>query len=441
MAWLLMLVWGAFPVRAAEPESCLEPVPGILTLESAVGWALQYNPELAVFRQQRGSATAAVVIAETYPFNPILESKIRATTGPRDAGITNPVSNEHKLMLELEIRHQGRYRSEGAGAGLSRVDWEIAFQEVSMIVRVIRAFDTAIYRQEKLRLAEDVVRLNEEAADQIATLVKQARLRPPDLLVVRGEVADFRAQVAPARNALTIALNDLRVLLGVVDCHLELQGTLETPLPPLSCAELCELALDRRADLRARSSAVAEAEARLQLALADRYGNPIIGPDYEIDAANVSNIGIQVNLPFPVFNKRKGEILQREAERNRASLELRQTEILVRQQVQAALDRLASAETWARAYRDETLPTFTTLLEQMERLFAQNDPGTDVLRLIDIRRKLLKARDSYLDALWEVSQARADLAAALGDPRFVVFPCSSPPGEAKGASPEPISHP
>jgi hypothetical protein len=52
----------------------------------------------------------------------------------------------------------------------------------------------------------------------------------------------------------------------------------------------------------------------------------------------------------------------------------------------------------------------------MQQLFIKGDPGVDVLRVVDLRRKLLKARDGYLDALWEVTQARADVAAAVGDP-------------------------
>jgi hypothetical protein len=43
----------------------------------------------------------------------------------------------------------------------------------------------------------------------------------------------------------------------------------------------------------------------------------------------------------------------------------------------------------------------------------------DVLRVIDVHRKLLRARDGYLDTLWELRQAQADLAAALGDPALL----------------------
>jgi hypothetical protein len=39
----------------------------------------------------------------------------------------------------------------------------------------------------------------------------------------------------------------------------------------------------------------------------------------------------------------------------------------------------------------------------------------DLARVIDIRRRLLRARDMYLDALFEQSQAQVDLAAAVGD--------------------------
>jgi outer membrane protein TolC len=42
--------------------------------------------------------------------------------------------------------------------------------------------------------------------------------------------------------------------------------------------------------------------------------------------------------------------------------------------------------------------------------------------VIDIQRKLLKARDGYLDAQFELSQAQADLANAVGDPGKAIVP-------------------
>jgi len=111
--------------------------------------------------------------------------------------------------------------------------------------------------------------------------------------------------------------------------------------------------------------------------------------------------------------------MQRSAERGKAGLELHQTEVQVRQDVEAALARLEKARAWANNYEKQIIPNFRSSLERIERLFDL-DPTVDVLRIIEIRRKLLKARDTYLDALWEVTLAQADLAAALGDPSIII---------------------
>src|SRR5207245_6347743 len=102
--------------------------------------------------------------------------------------------------------------------------------------------------------------------------------------------------------------------------------------------------------------AMAEAEGRLRLEVANRYGNPNVGPAYEYDATRVNLIGAQITLPLPLFNRRRGEIEQRQAERVRAALDLRQAEIAVQQDVQAALDRLREARAWAGTYRSRVLP-------------------------------------------------------------------------------------
>src|SRR5262245_24729165 len=101
-----LLTWAVFTdssARAEAPEATPPPPPA-LSREAAVRWALEHNPDLMALRQQHGIAAAAVVIARTYPFNPVWEGKVRAAFGPESAGVTNSVSNEHKFLLDLEIR-------------------------------------------------------------------------------------------------------------------------------------------------------------------------------------------------------------------------------------------------------------------------------------------------------------------------------------------------
>jgi cobalt-zinc-cadmium efflux system outer membrane protein len=160
-------------------------------------------------------------------------------------------------------------------------------------------------------------------------------------------------------------------------------------------------------------------EARLKLEQANRYGNISVGASYGYDPTRINTIGGIISVPIPAFNRHNGEIRQREAERDRAVLELRQVEIDVVHDVEGALARMAAARRWAEMYRTTILPELKTAVESIEKLFRADEPGVDLLRLIDVHRKLLRARDGYLDAQWELRQAQADLAAALGDPALL----------------------
>src|SRR6516225_7476017 len=114
----------ASPVCAQIRPSSHDSTVQVLTLEQSVSWALQHNPELAVFRQQRGIASAGVVIAKTYPFNPVWGSAVLGVSpSPGDNTVTNRVFNQHTLTQEVEVRGQGGIRRNAAAATLSRVEW------------------------------------------------------------------------------------------------------------------------------------------------------------------------------------------------------------------------------------------------------------------------------------------------------------------------------
>jgi cobalt-zinc-cadmium efflux system outer membrane protein len=438
----ILLGWlaGALPARGDAPPACAaESLPPVLSRDAAVHWALLHNPELIAIRQQHGIAAAGVVIARTFPFNPLLESRVQNASGPHEAGITNRTPTEQLLFFTLELWGQGRIRPQLARATLSRTDLEIAYQEQLLSVRVLRAFRGMLYRQEKLKLALDIVQLNENAARQVQAAVELGTLKPADLILVRTEVDNARAALGPARSALAIARAELLRALGAPDVPFELDGELEVVSGKGDASALVQTALENRADLQARHAAVAEADARLRLEVANRFGNPTFGPAYVYDPTGIQMIGAQLNLPIPVFNRHRGEILQREAERTRAVLDVQRTEVQIRQDVLAALDRLGQAQKWTEEYINKILPNLQRSLEEMEKLFAQNAPNADLLRVILTRRNLLRARDGFLDALWEISQARSDLAAALGDLDIGAAPCgpAPPAGPALVVPPSP----
>jgi hypothetical protein len=62
----------------------------------------------------------------------------------------------------------------------------------------------------------------------------------------------------------------------------------------------------------------------------------------------------------------------------------------------------------------------------------------DVLRVLDVRRKLLRAQDGYFDALITYTSALADLAQAVGDPGLAMGSCppATPLPEIQPHAPE-----
>jgi cobalt-zinc-cadmium efflux system outer membrane protein len=417
---------------ANPPAAGPEPLPPVWSIDTAVQWTLRYNPALAAIRQQHGIAAAGVIIARTYPFNPVWTSRVTPDNGPESAGVTNHLGLAQHIGLDLEVRGQWRFRRQAAYAALSRTDWEIAFQEATFGVRVIRAFDALLYAQERLRLTEDTVRLDQQVVEQVRTLRSRGLLRPEDLVVAQSEVSSTQALLGPSRSTLQRAEQEFRLALGIAAGPLPVQGNLEVLAPVAPPDVVMAAALECRADLRARQLAVAEAEARLRLTVADRYGNPSLGPSYEYNETRVNFIGAEFSLPLPLLNTHRGDIQQRKAEQARALLDLQSTEVAVRQEVLGALERLRNAYGWVNIYRTQTLPTQDALVNQMQDLFAQG--GVDVLKVIDLRRKQLQARGGYLDALYEVSQAQADLAAAVGDLTLALPPCAPPVAEAPSRS-------
>jgi cobalt-zinc-cadmium efflux system outer membrane protein len=415
--WLVALCGvAAGAALAAEPPEPA-PTPPVMSREAAVRFALANNPQLTVARTQRGLARAGVVLARTYPYNPIYQGVVLGANGE---DVTNHVFNEHYFTVQIELRGQWRERRAAACAALTRTEWEIAAQEVATAVGVVRAYDTVLYRQQKLQILEQTIRLNEQVVDQGKRLVDVGRLRPAEVIVARTELDAARAQRGQGRTALAIARAELRRQLGTVDDNFEIAGDLDQPLPAADMDTLIRTATELRPEIHARNAAVAEAEAQLRLQVADRFGNPALGPRYEFNESRDNFVGVVVTAPIPVFNTRRGEILQRQAGVDRARAELQQTEVQITQAVQAAVARLTEARKWADEYPAEVLPNLEKAREDMERLFAQNEQGVDVIRVIGVQRNLLRARDAYLDARWEVSLARADLAGAVGDPAFAI---------------------
>jgi cobalt-zinc-cadmium efflux system outer membrane protein len=187
-------------------------------------------------------------------------------------------------------------------------------------------------------------------------------------------------------------------------------------IPAIEDQALIQIALQNRPDLYAARSAVDGAAAAVRLAKGDRIPTPIVGPEYQIDEAGIQYIGFVYITPLPVVNSGKPLVIQREAEFCRSRMALQAAEQRAVTQVKAATAK------WNAANRliartgglNESLKTQTA---HLERLFDQNQ--ATLAQLLQARQRLIQLENAQLDALWQATQAQADLLLALGAPYLI----------------------
>ena len=413
----------AWAQQSAPPESL--PVDHRFMLDASVQFALRNNPQLMALRQQHGIAAAGVVIAKTYPFNPIYQGSIQNANG--DSSVTNPLFQQHQVTLEVQLFHQQRYRTDVAFAALNRTDWEIASQELTFAVNAIRAFDAFIYRKGKLAVTEEFVRLNQQSSDQVKQLIERGTLKSGDLIVSRAEVLDVQSQLGLNRTAIISARRDYYRALGISQGMAEPVGTLERTVPSGQDETWLAAAYEMRPDRFALMAAVQESAADVRFQKADRYGNPQVGPFYEFNESRTTFVGANLQLPIPILNNHPGEIRQAQAKQSQAQLNLRQTDVEIWQDVTTTAANVAETRRWVESYQNDILPALRKSLDDTNLLFQEGQGGVDVLRVLDVRRKLLHAQDGYLDALLAHTTALADLAQAVGDPGLAMGKYEQPP--------------
>ena len=214
-----------------------------LTREEAVRQALHSNPTLMVTRKQHGYAEAALVIAKTYPYNPVYTGYETYNSG---FAVFNHVYLEQYISLEVELRGQHKHRRAIGAAAASRIDWEISQQEIGVSVAVIRAFNTVLYRQQKLAFVDDNLKLSEQAFEGTRKQAEAGKLTKLDLALARADIDSARAARGQTRTTLAVARSELRKLLGSTDDTFLAAGDLNVQLPSTDHAALTQLALARR---------------------------------------------------------------------------------------------------------------------------------------------------------------------------------------------------
>jgi outer membrane protein, heavy metal efflux system len=411
---------------AALPETAAP-----LSLQTALEWTLSANPDLIALRQNFRVSNDALAVARSFPMslNPTVSLTLQPWTFERMPGQgVEQLATLFSVSWQqpIEIGHRTEYRTAIAQASFSQTRWNILQAELLAMVQTYRLHQAAAYRYRKYSIATRLAEFNERLLQALERQLQANRVSAADVVLAKVENQATLQSVETARREYVAAIAELCRQIGAPRYvgTFEIGGELQTPDLPGAEVEdaLVKSALQSRPEILAARAQASGSHAAVALARADRIPIPSIGPVYEKDESNVTYYGVGISSPIPVLNAGTKIVRQRESEHCRDLVSLEQTRQKVVAQVKTALMRCQEA----RRFSAQTNALAAPLAEQAARMDRLYEAGqSDLVKLFQVRQRLIEAENVRIDADWQVIQAYADMLDALGaTPLVAAIPLS-----------------
>jgi len=211
------------------------------------------------------------------------------------------------------------------------------------------------------------------------------------------------------------ALTELRRQLGLPQYADSAVPAGELKIPegavPADEDNLTRIALESHPEINAARAQAAASHAAVCLARADRIPIPSVGPVYEHDETGTTFYGMVLSTPVFVLNSGKPLVYQREMEHGRDLAVLEQLRVRTIARVKACLVKWHQTKDLVVQVRAAT-EAIEAQTAKMERLYSGGQ--TDLLKLLQVRQRLIEAENARLDMVWQATQAYADLLMAAG---------------------------
>ncbi|MHB8970807.1 MAG: TolC family protein [Pirellulaceae bacterium] len=416
---------GATEPPVMDPVESLPTPTGVpvnvigVALDTAMRWTLSDNPELVALRQNVDASAAAVAVAQQFPMelNPALAVDVWPWTFERDFGQGSArLDNAVSVKWTQPIGPGRRSNRLGiAQATYDQTQWRVLQAELLALVQTYRLHQTATYRREKLRVARQLAEFNVQLVQTIRRQTEAAQATSTDLVLAEVENQSMRQRLQVAEQEYLDAVTDLRKQIGLPEYAGSAVpvGALTIPedAVPTDEDQLIRIALAGHPDIQAAVAQASISHAAVDLARAERIPVTSVGPLYERGEDGTTFYGLAVDTQVPILNSGRRLAWQREAEHRRDLVAAEQTRLRITTAVRANLAK------WRRtrelvAEVGETAKAIEAQTQKMTRLYTAGQ--TDLLKLLQVRQRLIEAENANLDILWQATQAYADLLDATG---------------------------
>lgn len=402
---LLLLIITLFYFLAANAE-LIEPSNN-LTLEEALGFASEANPDIAVVKRESEAIEGTKTQAAIRP-NPSISTSIQDTRSD-----TRQVFLQ--LNQEIELGNKREARIQVADAFYDKSVAELESKKIDVYANVVIAFYEVLGAQERLKLSKSSVDIANLALDASAKRVKAGKSSPVEETKSKIAVSAAKIEFNEATSQLNSARKRLSALWGNLTPVFEsAQGDVEN-IPTVSSFADLSATIENSPTIRLAKLEISARENITKLERSKATPNITVSAgvvnNQELDGLNQALLGLTV--PIPVFDRNQGNLQEAISRQYKAQDELVALRTQQMVNLTAQYERLNAARLSSESFKSEILPSAQSAFDAASKGF--NAGKFSFLDVLDAQRTLFNAKSKYIQVLLDAHQALAEINRITGN--------------------------
>jgi outer membrane protein, heavy metal efflux system len=385
-----------------------------LNLRDALVLALRNNPSLAAFSWEVRVRDAEALQAGLAP-NPDLGLQVENFAGSDELRGFHGAETTISLSQLIELGGKRGRRQTVSLLDRNLAGWDYEVARLDVLTEVTKAFVAILAAQEKTGLAEELVRVADQAAANVSRRVQAGGVSPVEGTRARVEAATSRLDMRIADRNLAAERKRLAALWGSSSPRFtRAVGDLDGAAPPPALADLLTR-IESNPDIGRWATELERRRADVTLQKSLGVPDLEVGGGFRHLAESSDNALVMgLAIPLPFFNSNQGaqraaraRVTQGEELKRRAVAAVGSALAITYETLDASREEIAALE-------GEILPEAETALEQ-----AQDAYGKGLFRLTDVldtQRKVFELRGRRFDALVTYRQSVADIERLIGEP-------------------------
>jgi cobalt-zinc-cadmium efflux system outer membrane protein len=324
-------------------------------------------------------------------------------------GVSRLFERQHKRQLRM---NSARLATSGAGSDQEDLQRTLLFTARTAFVSTLQAKALVELSQANLQSYDNVISVNR-------TRFQAGDISELDFQRVELQRVQFESDLANARVNLRTAKIQLLALLNdrtPVD-DFDAAGDFEYKESILLPAELRQMAVANRPDLRSAQTAIEKATADNRLAIANGSADPTVGGWYSRNPSfnnpfDLNTLGGNVTIPIRIFDKNQGEKARTALEITRTQRQRNALLAGIYRDVDSAYATLEGVRTLVRSYRGKYLKESGDIRDKVS--FSYTRGGATLLEFLDAQKSYRDTQVAYIGLVGNYWSALAQLSLAVG---------------------------